>query len=115
MTKGTGPMTDDATNRLLGSFVSAIQPVVPLVSVWACRPPVATSWLRELVPGKVWCLQRCATSACRHRRLVPPTAAGPCAPRQTRRSRTSAPRKSRREPISRGEQPRRGASQASGG
>jgi hypothetical protein len=31
----TGPMTDEATDRLLGAFVSAIQPVVPLVSVWA--------------------------------------------------------------------------------
>src|SRR5215469_15278317 len=29
------PMTDEATGRLLGRFVSAIQPVVPLVSVWA--------------------------------------------------------------------------------
>ena len=28
-------MTDEATGRLLGRFVSAIQPVVPLVSVWA--------------------------------------------------------------------------------
>jgi hypothetical protein len=28
-------MTDEATGRLLGAFVSAIQPVVPLVSVWA--------------------------------------------------------------------------------
>jgi len=31
----TGPVTDEATGRLLGRFVSAIQPVVPLVSVWA--------------------------------------------------------------------------------
>jgi hypothetical protein len=31
----TGPMTDEATGRLLGAFVSAIQPVVPLVTVWA--------------------------------------------------------------------------------
>jgi hypothetical protein len=28
-------VTDEATDRLLGRFVSAIQPVVPLVSVWA--------------------------------------------------------------------------------
>jgi hypothetical protein len=28
-------MTDEATDRLLGRFVSAIQPVAPLVSVWA--------------------------------------------------------------------------------
>jgi hypothetical protein len=28
-------MTDEATGRLLGRFVSALQPVVPLVSVWA--------------------------------------------------------------------------------
>ena len=28
-------MTDEATSRLLSRFVSAIQPVVPLVSVWA--------------------------------------------------------------------------------
>ena len=28
-------MTDEATSRLLGRFVSAIQPVVPVVSVWA--------------------------------------------------------------------------------
>jgi hypothetical protein len=28
-------MTDEATGRLLGRFVSAIEPVVPLVSVWA--------------------------------------------------------------------------------
>jgi hypothetical protein len=28
-------MTDEATSRLLGRFVSAIRPVVPLVSVWA--------------------------------------------------------------------------------
>jgi len=28
-------MTDEATGRLLGRFVSALQPVLPLVSVWA--------------------------------------------------------------------------------
>jgi hypothetical protein len=28
-------MTDETTTRLLGRFVSAVQPVVPLVSVWA--------------------------------------------------------------------------------
>jgi Nucleotidyltransferase domain len=28
-------MTDEATSRLLGRFVTAIQPVVPVVSVWA--------------------------------------------------------------------------------
>jgi hypothetical protein len=28
-------MTDEATGRLLGRFVSAVQPVLPLVSVWA--------------------------------------------------------------------------------
>jgi hypothetical protein len=28
-------MTDEATGRLLGRFVGAVQPVVPLVSVWA--------------------------------------------------------------------------------
>ena len=28
-------MTDEATGRLLGRFISAIQPVVPLVAVWA--------------------------------------------------------------------------------
>lgn len=28
-------MTDEATGRLLGRFVSAIQPVLPLFSVWA--------------------------------------------------------------------------------
>jgi hypothetical protein len=28
-------MTDEATSRLLGRFVGAVQPVVPLVSVWA--------------------------------------------------------------------------------
>jgi len=28
-------MTDEATGRLLGRFVNAVQPVVPLVSVWA--------------------------------------------------------------------------------
>jgi hypothetical protein len=28
-------MTDEATDRLLGRFVDAVQPVVPLVSVWA--------------------------------------------------------------------------------
>ena len=28
-------MTDEATGRLLGRFVSAVRPVVPLVSVWA--------------------------------------------------------------------------------
>lgn len=31
----TDPMADEETSRLLGRFVSAIQPVVPLVSVWA--------------------------------------------------------------------------------
>lgn len=28
-------MTDEATGQLLGRFVSAVQPVLPLVSVWA--------------------------------------------------------------------------------
>src|SRR5260370_36642126 len=28
-------MTDEAAGRLLGRFVSAVQPVLPLVSVWA--------------------------------------------------------------------------------
>jgi len=28
-------MTDEAAGRLLGPFVSAVQPVLPLVSVWA--------------------------------------------------------------------------------
>jgi hypothetical protein len=28
-------MTDEATGRLLGRFISALQPVLPLVSVWA--------------------------------------------------------------------------------
>jgi hypothetical protein len=28
-------MTDEATGRLLGRFVDAVQPVLPLVSVWA--------------------------------------------------------------------------------
>ena len=28
-------MTDDATSQLLGRFVGAVQPVLPLVSVWA--------------------------------------------------------------------------------
>jgi hypothetical protein len=28
-------MTDEATGRLLGGFVGAVQPVLPLVSVWA--------------------------------------------------------------------------------
>ncbi len=31
----TGPMTDEATGLLLGRFVGVIQPVVPLVAVWA--------------------------------------------------------------------------------
>ena len=28
-------MTDEGTGRLLGRFISALQPVLPLVSVWA--------------------------------------------------------------------------------
>src|SRR5580692_427123 len=35
MTDEATGMTDEATGRLLGRFVSAVQPVLPLVSVWA--------------------------------------------------------------------------------
>ena len=35
MTDEVTGMTDEATGRLLGRFVSAVQPVLPLVSVWA--------------------------------------------------------------------------------